>query len=208
MATYRNSTVHFGRRRKSRTGLKIFLGIVIAIVIILGIIFALNYKTIMLSTGNGSANINSLESIKKSLSDSKLFNGVNNSVDSAGNSVTTCTSKDGAVSYTITQQKNGKETVNADIDLKKLKSEGINKSEIKSGNVSAINKAKSIADQYVTPIVGSDQASGMELYLAKEIMNQGAANPDNINVNHKFGDVTVQVTGNLSADSANVKLSK
>lgn len=191
-----------GRGKKSRKGLWIFLGIIVAVAVILCIVFALNHKTISLALGKGSFSLNSPQQIEKSMGDSGNFKDVKSSAGTV-----TGVSNDGAVSYKVTQ-KGGGETVDADIDLSKLDTGSIDKSAILKGNVSAISQAKTQADKYLEPIVGKSQLPGIEAYMAAEVLKQGKANPDDIDISHKFGDVTLKMTGDLSSDKATLQLSK
>lgn len=208
MPMYDTSFGLSNRRRKSRKGLKIFLGIVAVLVIALGIFFALHYKALLLAFGGGNLEINRAQSIGKSMAASGDFQNVKTGTDASGNTTVTGVSKDGAVSYSVTQQKSGKETVTAQVNLKKLDTHGISKSAVLHGDTAAIQKAKAQMDAYLVPIVGQDQATGIETYLAKQALQQSKSNPNSIRIAHTFGKTTVQVSGSLSAHSATVKVTQ
>lgn len=196
------------RRKKSGKGLKIFLGVAAAVVVALGIVFALNYKTVLLALGGGSLNIRSAQSIGKSMTSSDKFKNVSVKTNSSGETAVTGVSRDGAISYSVTQQSNRRETVTAQVDLKKLDTHGISKSAILHGNVAAISKAKTQMDAYLVPLVGKEQATGIETYLANQALRQSRSAPNHIRIVHTFGGTTVEVTGDLSAKSATVKITR
>lgn len=208
MARYAASSAFSNRRRKSGKGLKIFLGILAVVVVALGIVFALNYKTILLALGGGKLNVRSAPQIAQSLAASDQFQNVKTGTDPAGTTTVTGVSKDGAVSYSVAQQKNSRETVTAQVNLKKLDTHGISKSAILHGDTAAISKAKTQMDAYLIPIVGKDQATGIETYIANQALRQSKSDPNHIRITHTFGGTTVEITGDLSTKNATVKITR
>lgn len=187
----------FSIKKKSRKRPVIVLSILLLIFIGLGVAFALNYKTIMLTTGNGDAKLNDVHTIKSTLAKSSAMKNIKSQTDKNGNTTLTGTSKNGAVNYKVTQKKDGKETVNANVDVNRLQSKAVNIKQFKVGDLTAIKSLQQQANEYIAPIVGKDQATGIELFFTRELISQGAKNPKAISISHKFGDMSVQLYGNI-----------
>lgn len=184
------------KKKKTKMGFRIFLCVLVLAVAGLGTVFALNYNTILLTTGNGSAKLNDVINIKKTLAKSADMKNVKSKTDKNGNTTLTGISKNGAVAYKVTQKKNGKETVDAKVDINKLK-KSVKIKQINAGDLGAIKDLQKQANDYIEPIVGKDAATGIELYFTQKIVAQSTKNPEKINISHSFGGILVQLTGSL-----------
>ena len=91
-------TSNYGSRKKKHRGLKIFLGIVVALLAVGCIAFILNYNTSMLLLGKGKIHVPSTSSLASSLHSNKQYQSIQVSTDSSDDTVVTAQSKDGAVS--------------------------------------------------------------------------------------------------------------
>jgi hypothetical protein len=199
MPSYNYSSIlkHPVKRKKAKRGRGILLCVLLLIAAGLAIAFALNYRTILLTTGNGSAKLNDVQTIKKTLAKSSAMKNIKSKTNKNGDTTLTGTSKNGAVNYKVTQKKSGQETVAAKVDVNKLQSKAVNIKQFNVGDMTAITSLQRQADEYIAPIVGKDAAPGIELYFTKEIIAQSAKNPQSINILHTFGDVSVQLSGDL-----------
>lgn len=198
----------YGKRKGRHKGLKIFLIILLGIVVILGILFAINFNTIMVFNGKGHINVKQAPQIKQSMTGSGMFEDVGENTDSNGNSVMTGVSKDKAVTLTVTKQKDGTQVINAQVDTSKLDDAGIDLTALKNGNAKTLQAAKDLADKYVGTIVDDNSKTGMELYMASKLYNQYKNNPNDINISHSFGDTDLTVTGDMSQHKLDVTLKK
>lgn len=210
MSSYKNSYLSYGLKNKKKHGkvFKIFFFIICCLVILAGIFFVTNYNTIRLATGKGNIKVNTISQAEKSLSDTGKFNSatVTSSADQA--QVLTCTSKDNAVVLTVTQQKNGKEMIDAKVDLKKLDFRGIDKEALVHGSPSAIMAAKALANDYIGTLIDSNDETGIETYLAANLLSQYKSNPTSLNIDHTFGNANLTLTGNLSIGKIDVSITK
>lgn len=210
MSSYKNSYLSYGLENKKRHGkaFKIFFGTIFCLIILVGILFATNYNTIRLATGKGNITVNTISQAEKSLSDTGKFNSatVTSGADQA--QVLTSTSKDNAVLLTVTQQKDGKEIIDAKVDLKKLDFRGIDKQALLHGNPSAIMAAKALANDYIGTLIDPNDETGIETYLAANLLSQYKSNPTRLNIDHTFGDAHLTLTGNLSVGKIDVSITK
>lgn len=210
MSSYKNSYLAYGLENKKRHGraFKIFLSAILCLIILAGILFATNYNTIRLATGKGNIEVNTISQAEKSLSDTGKFNSatVTSGADQA--QVLTSTSKDNAVLLTVTQQKDGKEIIDAKVDLKKLDFRGIDKQALLHGNPSAIMAAKALANDYIGTLIDPNDETGIETYLAANLLSQYKSNPTRLNIDHTFGDAHLTLTGNLSVGKIDVSITK
>lgn len=210
MSNYKNSYLSYGLKNQNKHGkaFKIFLFIIFCLVILAGILFMTNYNTVRLATGQGNIKVNTISQAEKSLSDTGKFNSatVTSGADQA--QVLTCTSKDNAVVLTVTQQENGQEMIDAKVDLKKLDFRGIDKEALLHGSPSAILGAKALANDYIGTLIDPNDETGIETYLAANLLSQYKCNPTSLNIDHDFGDVNLTLTGNLSTGKIDVGLTK
>ena len=210
MNNYKDSYFSYDSKNKKKHGkaFKIFLSIVFCLIILAGFVYVKNYNTIRLATGKGNINVNTISQAEKSLSDTGKFNSaaITNSSDQA--QVLTSTSKDNAVKLTVTQQKNGKETIDANINVKNLDLSGIDKKALLHGSPSAVKAAKALANDYIGTMMDPKDVTGIETYLASNLINQYKSNPNNLNIDHTFGNARLILTGNLSTGKINVSITK
>lgn len=210
MKSYKNSYLSYGLKNKKKHGkaFKIFFSTIFCLVILAGILLITNYNTIKLATGKGNIKVNTISQAEKSLSDTGKFNSatLTGSTDQA--QVLTCTSKDNAVVLTVTQQKNDKEMINAKVDLKKLDLSGIDKKALLHGNPSAIMAAKGLANDYIGALIDPKDVTGIETYLAANLLSQYRSNPTSLNIDHTFGNAHLTLTGNLSIGKIHVSITK
>lgn len=210
MSSYNNSYLSYGEKNKKRHGkaFKIFFSIIFCLVMLAGILFTTNYNTIRLATGKGNIKVNTISQAEKSLSDTGKFNSamVTCSADQA--QVLTCTSKDKAVVLTVTQQKNGTEMIYAKVDLKKLDLRSIDKKALAHGSPSAIMAAKALANDYIGTLIDPNDETGIETYLAANLLSQYKSNPTSLKIDHTFGNANLILTGNLSSGKIDVSITK
>ena len=210
MNNYKDSYFSYDSKNKKKHGkaFKIFLSIVFCLIILAGFVYVKNYNTIRLATGKGNINVNTISQAEKSLSDTGKFNSaaITNSSDQA--QVLTSTSKDNAVKLTVTQQKDGKETIDANINVKNLDLSGIDKKALLHGSPSAVKAAKALANDYIGTMMDPKDVTGIETYLASNLINQYKSNPNNLNIDHTFGNARLILTGNLSTGKINVSITK
>ncbi|QAT39198.1 hypothetical protein [Clostridium sp. JN-9] len=210
MNNYKDSYFSYDSKNKKKHGkaFKIFFSIIFCLVILAGFVYVKNYNTIRLATGKGNINVNTISQAEKSLSDTGKFNSaaITNSSDQA--QVLTSTSKDNAVKLTVTQQKSGKETIDANINVKNLDLSGIDKKALLHGSPSAVKAAKALANDYIGTMMDPKDVTGIETYLASNLINQYKSNPNNLNIDHTFGNARLILTGNLSTGKINVSITK
>lgn len=206
----RNSSDHpvlrQGRKKHGRAR-KIILAIVGVIAAALIVLLAVNYKTIALAFGKGSVHVNNLDQVKTSILKSGEFDNLSESTDAQGDRMLTGVTKDGAISFSLKQYPDGRETVTAQIDLKKLDLSGIDKQALLKGNTEALKKAKSVSDKIFRPVVGNE-ATGLESYLAQEALKESRNSPDDIQISHRFGATSVDLTGSLTTKKATLILNQ
>jgi hypothetical protein len=194
------------QKRKHGKALKIVLSILILIIVILGILFAINYNTIMMFFGKGNLKVKDISQIKSGILSTGEFTDLKESVDANGSSVLTGVSKDKAVTLTITQSKSGAKTVSAKVDTSKLDTSGINKDALLKGQPAAVQSAKSLADKYIGTVVDSSDVNGMEAYLAGDVLSKYKSDPSNLTVDHNFGDTNLNISGDSSTGILNINL--
>ena len=210
MNSYKNSYLTYGRKNKKKHGKAfiIFISIILCLVILAGILIVLNYNTIRLATGKGNIKINTISQAEKSLSDTGKFNSATVTGSNGQTQVLTSTSKDKAIALTVTQQKNGKEKIDAKVDLKKLDFQGIDKKALVHGNPSAIMAAKTLANDYIGTLVDRNDETGIETYLAANLLSQYKNNQNSLSIDHNFGDTHLTLTGDLSNGKIDVSITK
>ncbi len=210
MNNYKDSYFSYDSKNKKKHGkaFKIFLSIVFCLIILAGFVYVKNYNTIRLATGKGDINVNTISQAEKSLSDTGKFNSAAITSSSDQAQVLTSTSKDNAVKLTVTQQKNGKETIDANINVKNLDLSGIDKKALLHGSPSAVKAAKALANDYIGTMMDPKDVTGIETYLASNLINQYKSNPNNLNIDHTFGNARLILTGNLSTGKINVSITK
>ncbi len=210
MDNYKNSYSSYDLKNKKKHGkaFNIFLFIILGLIILTGILFVINYNTIMLAMGKGNIKVNTISQAEKSLLDTGKFNSAKVIKSSDQTQVLTCTSKDNAVELTITQQKNGKEMIDAKVDLKKLDFQDIDKKALLRGSPSEIIAAKALANDYIGTLIDSKDVTGIETYLASNLLSQYKSNPNSLSVDHTFGNAQLILTGDLSKGKINVSISK
>ncbi|WML34303.1 hypothetical protein [Clostridium sp. OS1-26] len=210
MSSYKNSYLSYGLKNKKKHGkaFKIFFFTIFCLVILAGILLVTNYKTIWLATGKGDIRVNTISQAEKSLSDTGKFNSATVTSSADQTQVLTSTSKDNAVVLTVTQQKNGKEMIDAKVDLKKLDFQGIDKEALLHGSPSAIMAAKALANDYIGTLIDSNDETGIETYLAANLLSQYKSNPTSLNIDHTFDNAHLTLTGNLSIGKIDVSITK
>jgi hypothetical protein len=210
MSSYKNSYISNGLKNKKKHGkaFKIFLSIIFCLVILAGILFVTNYNTIRLATGKGNIKVNTISQVEKSLSDTGKFNSATVTSSTDQTQVLTCISKDEAIELTVTQQKNGKEMIDAKVDLKKMDFQGIDKQALLNGSPSAIMAAKELANGYIGTLIDQNDATGIEAYLASNLLSQYKSNMTSLSVDHTFGNAHLTLKGNLSIGKINVSITK
>ena len=200
------SPVNGRLKKKHSKALKIILSILLCILIALIVLFAINFKTIMLLFGNGNIKVKEIPEIKSALESTSMFSEVAESVNENGYKVLTSTSNDKAVKLTITEQKDGKKTVSAEVNANKIDASGIDTEGLKQGNPAAINYAKTLADKYVGTIIDKADITGMEAYITKSILSQYKSNPDAITIDHNFENTNFNLSGDLSTGLINITI--
>jgi hypothetical protein len=160
----------------------------------------------MLFFGKGSIKVKEIPQIKTSITGTGMFTGVKETTGTNGETVLTSVSKDNAVTLKITQQKDGKESIATQIDTKKLDTSGINTTDLLHGNPAAIQAAKKLADKYIGTIVDPSDVTGMEAYLASNLLGQYKSNPDDMSISHTFGDTSLNLTGDTSTGIVNINI--
>lgn len=183
-------------KKKRKKGLKILLIILAVIVVAAGIVFALNYNTIMLMTGHGTFDIKPVDKMKTAIDQTGLFERVEET-SSAGESVLKTTSKDGAINLNITQSQSGTETISADINLKDIDTGGIDISALRSGDPSAIAEAKKLADKYVGTIIDEDSKTGIEAFLVQKLIKEFNSDDNLFYITQMFGSTELDFSGNM-----------
>jgi hypothetical protein len=184
------------------------MSVLVCIVIAAGVLFALNFKTITLMMGKGNIKVNTVSQIHKSLLGSGKFSDVTKTTDPDNSQVLTSTSDDNAVILTVTQQENGKETINAKVDLNKMDVGSVDKKALAHGSPSAISAAKALADKYVGSLVDTSDETGLEAYLATNLLSEYKSDPTSVNIDHTFGNTHLTLTGDLSSGNIEVDISK
>ena len=210
MSSYRNSFSTNSYKQKKRHGkaFKIIISIVIGLVVIAGVLFALNFKTITLMMGKGNIKVNTISQIHKSLLGSGKFSDVTKTTGPDNSQVLTSTSDDKAVILTVTQKENGKETINAKVDLNKVDASSVDTEALAHGSPSAISAAKALADKYVGSLVDTSDETGLEAYLATNLLSEYKSDPTSVNIDHTFGDTHLTLTGDLSSGNVEINLEK
>lgn len=209
MKQYKNSnSSKYNHKKKHGMAFKVtitVLGCIVAAVIVL---LAINFNTIMLMMGKGNVSINTISQVKNTIPNTNKFSSEADTSSTDDTQVLTTVSKDKAVTLTITQQQDGKETIDAIVDLKKIDTKGINKQALKQGNPAAIQSAKILADSYIGTVINSSDTSGIEAYVATNLISQYKSNPTNVNIDHTFGNAHLTLSGNLSTGSLHVTITK
>lgn len=194
-------------KRKHDKAFKIFLSVILCLVILAGILFVINYNTIRLATGKGDIKVNTITQAEKSISDTDKFNSATVTDSTDQSQTLTCTSKDNAVGLTVTQQ-NGKETIDAKVDLRKMDLQSVDKNALLHGSPSAIMAAKAVANDYIGTLIDPKDQTGIEVYLAANLLSQYKSNPANVDIDHTFGDAHLTLTGNLSTGKIDISITK
>lgn len=193
-----------GGRRPHRAA-KIVLGIVLGLLIVCGVVFALNYNTITLLLGKGKIGLKDIGGIKSAASG--ILTQVSEASQSGGGQTLTGTSADGAVKMTVTQTSDGKKTVNAQADLRKL-APGADLHAIKSGDLSGLSALKSQADKYLAVVVPQDQVTGIEAYLLKEASAQYKSHPNAITIDKDFGNVSLHASADMHSGQGDLTMTQ
>lgn len=189
---------------KHKRALKITAGIFGGIILILGIIFALNFNTVMLMMGSGSVKVTSVDQLKKKLSSDKTYQNVKTDKNANGKQTLSAQSKDGAVTIEAVESNNGKVKISGNIDVTKV--EALKKSNI---NVNDLQSMKNIADQYVNNLVDQQSVTGVEAYVAKEVLAQYQGNKQNFAVSKKFDQGAVlNVSGDFASGQVNFDITQ
>jgi len=210
MAKYNSTLSAYSSKQKKKHGkaFKIIISIVIGLVVIAGVLFALNFKTITLMMGKGNIKVNTISLIHKSLLGSGKFSDVTKTTGPDNSQVLTSTSDDNAVILTVTQQESGKETINAKVDLNKMDIGSVDKKALAHGSPTAISAAKTLADKYVGSLVDTSDETGLEAYLATNLLSEYKSDPTSVNIDHTFGDTHLTLTGDLSSGNVEINLEK
>lgn len=203
----RSSTRRGGHRKTHRVRNTVLI-ILAVLVAALGITLLVHRKTISLATGGGNLQLNNISGIENALKSAGTFENFSTKTGADGTVTLTGVSKDGAITLSVVQKKDGHETATAEIDLKKLDTGNVSKSALLHGDTTAIKQTKGQADKLLVPLVGADQAAGIEAYLAPQALKQSRSNPSAVNINHQFGETDVTLTGNLSDKKATLVLEK
>ena len=98
--------------------------------------------------------------------------------------------------------------IDAKIDLKKLDFQGIDKEALLHGNPSAIMAAKALANDYIGTLIDSNDETGIEAYLATNLLSQYKSNPNNLKIDHTFDNAHLILIGNLSIGKIDVSITK
>lgn len=210
MSNYKSSYLSFGEknRKKPRKVFIIIFSIFFCLVILAGILIITNYNTIRLAAGKGSIKVNTISQAEKSLSDTGKFNDAILTENTDKSQVLTCTSKDNGIVLTVTQQKNGKEIIAAKVDLKKIDFQGIDKKALVQGSPSALMAAKTLVNDYIGTLIDKKDVTGIETYLAANLLSQYKSNRTDLNIDHNFGNAQLTLTGDLSKGSIDVNITK
>lgn len=194
-------------KKKKHTVRRVVLAILALLLAAAVIWIAVHFRTLQLASGHGSLKLNSLPQITRSLTQSGRFDNLSQNTDSNGSQVLTGVSKDGAVSLTVTQDNGGHKTVDARIDLSKLDTGNISKSALLHGDTSALQAVRSEADQYLGALVDPGQLTGMETYVAGQLISQYRRNPDSaLDVDHTFGGTSLSLNGSLASQKIAIHL--
>lgn len=178
-------------RRKSHRGLKIFGGILAVLLVAGGIAFALNYNTVLLFFGKGTVNLPAASSMAEALKANSQYEDVQTSSDAAGNTVVTAKSADGAVSIQSTTDSSGQQNIQVQMDVKKM--DGVSTSKSLS-NLTAI---QSKINDYLSSVVDPSQLSGIESYVAREVLAQYQKRQSTFSIANDFGGTKLQAAGNF-----------
>lgn len=209
MSSYNNSYLSYRKNKKKHgKAFIIFLSVIFCLIILAGILFIINYNTIRLAAGKGNVKVNTIPQVEKSLSDTGKFNNATVTGSTNQDQVLTCTSKDNAIELAVTQQKNGKEVIEAKVDLKKMDLRGIDKEALLHGSPSAIMTAKSLANDYIGTLIDRSDETGIETYLAANLLKQYKNKQTNLSIDHTFGNAHLTFTGNLSTGKIDVSITK
>lgn len=189
---------------KHKKALKITAGVFGGIILLCGIIFALNFNTVMLMMGSGSVKVASVDQLKKKLSSDKTYQNVKTDKNANGKQTLSAQSKDGAVTIEAVESNNGKVKISGNIDVTKV--EALKKSNI---NVNDLQSMKNIADQYVNNLVDQQSVTGVEAYVAKEVLAQYQGNKQNFAVSKKFDQGAVlNVSGDFTSGQVNFDITQ
>ncbi|MDF2535046.1 MAG: hypothetical protein K0R18_1205 [Bacillales bacterium] len=192
------------KKPKKRKTLKIMIYVFSTILLIFGVVFALNFQTIMLMSGKGKLKMNDIAAVKKAVSNSKVLSLESESTGADGTKTLNIKSKDNAVTIIVSQKPNKTQTISANIDANKLNTTNIDMDAIKSGDVKAVSAAKSLADDYLSTIVSKDQASGIEAYAAKEAISQLKNGNTNLSINNTFGSTNFSAKIDTTTGQINI----
>ena len=158
--------------------------------------------------GKGNIKFNTISQVEKSLLDTGKFSNptVTSSADQA--QVLTSISKDNGVALTLTKQKSGKEIIDVKVNLKKMDLSDIDKKALLRGNPSAIKTAKTMVNNYVGTVIDPNDITAIEAYLVANLISQYKSNPNNVNINHSFGNAHLILKGNRSTGKIEVNITK
>ena len=184
-------------RRKKHRGLKIFLIVIAALLVAGGIVFALNYNTILLFNGKGTVSVPAASTMAKALKTSSTYENVQTSSDASGNTVVTAQSKDGAVNIKSTTGSSGGQKIEVQMDVKKMKGVSTSKS---LANLQAM-QAK--VNQYLVSAVDPSQLTGVESYVAREVLAQYQSGQETFTVSNNFSGTQLDVTGDFETGIVN-----
>jgi hypothetical protein len=68
--------------------------------------------------------------------------------------------------------------------------------------------AKALANDYIGTLIDPNDETGMETYLAANLLSQYKSNPNSLNIDHTFGNAHLILTGNLSTGKIDVSITK
>lgn len=182
---------NYGARKKQHRGLKIFLGVMIALLAVGCIAFALNYNTVMLLLGKGKIDVPSTSSLASSLHSNGQYQGVQVSTDSSGDTIVTAQSKDGAVSLKSVTDPSHEQKISIQVDVSKMS--GVSSEKSLSNVQTIIQKVNS----YLKSVIDPTQLTGVEGYVTKSVISQYKSGGKTFSVSHNFDGTTLQMTGNF-----------
>lgn len=189
-------------RRKKHRGLKIFLGIVAVILVAGAILFALNYRTILLFTGRGAVRVPDSNSLANSLKSNSRYENVQTSSGASGETVVTAQSKDGAVTVKSTTDASGEQTVEVQMDVTKM--QGVSTSR----SLSNLQAIQSHVNEYLVSAVDSSQLTGIESYVAREALAQYQSGQSTFSVSHNFSGTQLDATGSFETGKVQIHVAR
>lgn len=184
-------------RRKRHLGLKIFGGILAVILVAGGIAFALHYNTVMLFFGKGTVSVPSTSSMAQALQASGQYGTVQTSSEADGGTVVTAKSKDGAVDIKSSTDSAGQQHIEVQMDIKKM--DGVSTSK----SLSNLKAIQTKINDYLSAVVDPSQLSGVESYVAREVLAQYQSGQSTFSVSNEFSGTKLQADGDFGSGIVN-----